>query len=40
MKTFNTDKPFIRYSLLLVGVIIASFTGAVAATLLVGYLLK
>jgi hypothetical protein len=40
VKQFETDKPYLRYSLLILGVLIASFTGTVAGVLLIGYLLK
>jgi hypothetical protein len=38
MKTFNTDKPILRYFLLGFGFAIGTFTGTVAATLLYGVL--
>jgi len=40
MKQFNSDKPVLRYSILIVGVIIAAFVGTVAASLLMGTILK
>ena len=40
MKTFNTDKPFIRYALLFLGVVVASLTGTISAIIFFGYLLK
>lgn len=40
MKTFFTDKPFIRYTLLTLGVCIASFVGSIAGILLISILLK
>jgi len=40
MKQFETDKPYVRYSLLILGVLIASFTGTIAGILLVGTFLK
>lgn len=36
MKTFLTDKPILRYSLLALGFLICSFTGTLAAILLFG----
>lgn len=35
MKTFNTDSPILRYLLLFLGFVMASFVGSVAALLLV-----
>ena len=40
MKTFVTDQPYLRYALLFIGAVIASFTGAVVALLLFGVLFK
>jgi len=39
-KTFLTDKPLLRYSLFMFGVVISAFTGATAAILLFGVLFK
>jgi len=35
MKTFNADKPILRYSLIFLGFVVASFVGSVTALLLV-----
>ena len=40
MKTFIDDKPILRYSLIIFGVIMGSFLGTISATLLLGVLLK
>jgi len=40
MKIFSTDKPILRYTLLFFGAVMGSITGAVAATILVAYLLR
>ena len=40
MKTFNDDKPILRYSLIIFGVIIGSFFGTISATILLGVILK
>jgi hypothetical protein len=34
MKTFDSDKPILRYILLSVGILMASFTGTISALLL------
>ena len=40
MKTFNDDKPLLRYALLGFGVIACSFVGTISAVLLIGVLFK
>lgn len=40
MKTFLTDRPILRYSLMMVCGVIGSFTGTTAAILLFGVLFK
>lgn len=40
MKTFEEDRPILRYSLMIVTIIISSFVGTISAALLFGVLFK
>jgi hypothetical protein len=40
MKQFETDKPYLRYFLLTLGVLMASFIGTIAGILLIGSIFK
>ena len=40
MKTFLSDRPILRYSFLFLGLIVGSFTGCIAAIILLGVIFK